>query len=47
MSTETILAFKWFKTLREAVSFANLKPIDSVLEIKYYDDVDRRKPDRN
>jgi hypothetical protein len=46
-SSETSVFFKWFKSLQEAVSFANGKPNNSVLEIKYYDDVDHRKPDRN
>lgn len=41
------LRFKSFETLHEATVFANSQPIDSVLEIKYYDNVDHRKPDRN
>jgi hypothetical protein len=39
--------FKGFETLTEATEFANKQPIDSVIEIKYYDDFDNRKPDRN
>ena len=45
--TETSVSIKWFGTLKEAVAFANDKPMNSILEIKYYDDVDHRKPDRN
>jgi hypothetical protein len=43
----TQLLFKWFKNLTEATEFTNKQPIDSVIEIKYYDDVDQRKPERN
>jgi hypothetical protein len=39
--------FKSFETLHEATVFANEQPINSVIEIKYYDDVDNKKPDRN
>ena len=39
--------FKSFETLHEATLFANQQPINSVIEIKYYDDVDNKKPDRN
>jgi hypothetical protein len=46
-NTETSVFFKWFKSLQEAVSFTNTRPINSVLEIKYYDDVDHKKPNRN
>lgn len=43
-----LVRFKSFETLNEATIFANqLKPIDSVIEIKYYDNVDNKKPDRN
>jgi hypothetical protein len=41
------LRFKSFETLHEATIFANLQPIDSVLEIKYYGDINVRKPNRN
>ena len=41
------LRFKAFETLHEATVFANEQPLESVLEIKYYNDVDNRKPDRN
>jgi hypothetical protein len=30
--------FKSFETLTEATKFANQQPIDSVIEIKYYED---------
>ena len=43
----TQVVFKWFKTLTESTTFANQQPIESVLEIKYYADVDNRKPGRN
>ena len=39
--------FKAFETLHEATIFANKQPIDSVIEITYYDDVNTKKPDRN
>lgn len=40
--------FKSFETLHEAIVFASqLKPIDSLIEIKHYDSVDNRKQDRN
>ena len=39
--------FKAFETLSEATAFANKQPLESVIEIKYYDDVETRKPDRN
>jgi hypothetical protein len=39
--------FKSFETLHEATMFANKQPIESVLEIKYYDDVNKQKIDRN
>jgi len=41
------LRFKSFETLHEATVFANKQPLESVLEIKYYNDVDNRKPNRN
>ena len=41
------LRSKSFETLHEATMFANKQPLESVLEIKYYNDVDNRKPDRN
>jgi hypothetical protein len=43
----TSVRFKAFESLSEATAFANQQPIDSVIEIKYYDDVNRKKPDRN
>jgi len=39
--------FKSFETLHEATEFANKQSIDSVIKIKYYDNVDRRKTNRN
>jgi hypothetical protein len=39
--------FKAFDTLHEATVFANQQPLDSVIEIKHYDPIDHRKPDRN
>jgi hypothetical protein len=47
MSTESTVFFKYFKTLQEATFFAGNKPNESVIEIKYYDDVEYKKPDRN
>jgi hypothetical protein len=44
---ESIVDFKWFNTLQEATFFAGNKPNESVIEIKYYDNIDHRKPDRN
>jgi len=39
--------FKSFETFHDAIEFArNLKPIESVIEIKRYDD-NNSKPDRN
>jgi hypothetical protein len=38
---------KEFKKFDEAAVFSIKQPADSILEIKYYDDVDHRKPDRN
>jgi len=40
--------FKSFETFHDAIEFARtLKPVDSVIEIKYYDDISKTKPDRN
>ena len=41
------IRFKSFETLTEATAFANKQPLESVIEIKYYDDVNNKKPDRN
>jgi hypothetical protein len=38
---------KEFKEFDEAALFGIKQPDGSILEIKYYDDVDHRKPDRN
>jgi len=40
------LRFKAFETLHEATEFANKQPLESVLEIRIYND-DSKKPDRN
>lgn len=36
--------FKSFQTLHEATLFANKQPIDSVIEIKYYEDSTNNGP---
>ena len=41
------LRFKSFDTLHEATVFANEQPLESVLEIKYYNDNSTKKPERN
>ena len=42
------LRFKSFHTFHEASVFANqLKPVDCILEIKYYEEVNNKKPDRS
>ena len=41
------LKVKSFETQHEATMFANQQPLESVLEIKYYNDVNNKKPDRN
>jgi len=41
------LRFKTFETLHEATVFANQQPLESVLEIKYYNDATNKKPERN
>ena len=40
------LRFKAFETLQEATVFANEQPLDSVIEIKIYNDPNK-KQDRN
>jgi hypothetical protein len=40
------LRFKSFETLHEATVFANVQPLESVLEIRIYND-DSKKQDRN
>jgi hypothetical protein len=47
MSGGTTVKTKMFETLSSATTFANVQPLDSVIEIKYYDDVEHKKPDRN
>ena len=41
------LRFKSFETLHEATVFANQQPLESVLEIKFYNDINNKKPERN
>ena len=36
--------FKSFETLHEATEFANKQPIDSIIEIKYYESSDNNGP---
>jgi hypothetical protein len=45
--TQGSVCDKMFDTFHDAIQFANKRPIDSIIEIKYYDNVDARKPDRN
>jgi hypothetical protein len=47
MATESTVFFKWFNTLQEATFFAGNQPNESVIEIKYYDTNQHKKPDRN
>jgi hypothetical protein len=42
-----VVSLREFETLKESTDFALSLPINSVLEIKYYDNVDRRKENRN
>ena len=37
----TAVRFKAFQTLREATEFANKQPLESVIEIKYYDETNK------
>ena len=37
-SNETAVAAKEFETLKEATEFSNKQPINTILEIKHYDD---------
>jgi hypothetical protein len=41
------LKSKEFETLHEATVFANQQPLGSVLEIRIYNDVTNKKPERN
>lgn len=47
MATESSIRFIWFNTLQEATFFAGNQPNESVIEIKYYDNTNHKKPDRN
>jgi hypothetical protein len=47
LNNSTVVSVKEFETLRESTDFAISLPINSVLEIKYYDNVDRRKENRS
>jgi len=44
---EDYVLSKEFERFDEAAVFGIKQPVNSVLEIKYYDDIDQRKPDRN
>ena len=37
------VVFKWFDTLSEATQFGNKQPLNSVLEIKYYPEENKRE----
>ena len=41
---ETVILFKWFKTLNEATEFSKSLPTGSIREIKYYDSTDPNSP---
>lgn len=41
---ETVILFKWFKTLYEATEFSNKLPTGSIREIKFYDSTDPNSP---
>ena len=42
--TSLAVRFKSFETLHEATVFANKQPIDSIIEIKYYESSDNNGP---
>ena len=42
--TSFAVRFKSFETLHEATVFANKQPIDSIIEIKYYESSDNNGP---
>lgn len=44
---EDYVITKEFERFDEAAIFGIKQPVDSILEIKYYDNIDHRKPDRN
>ena len=39
-----VVRFKSFETLTEATKFANQQPMDSVIEIKHYEDCSNNGP---
>lgn len=43
----TAVRFKKFETFSEATQFCLKQPPESIIEVKYYADVDNKKPDRN
>ena len=43
MTGSTQVLFKWFKSLTEATEFANTRTPESILEIKHYDDIERKQ----
>jgi len=44
---EDYIMTKEFDKFEEVAVFGIKQPIDSILEIKYYDNIDHRKPNRN
>ncbi len=44
---EDYVLTKEFEKFEYAALFGIKQPVDSILEIKYYDNIDHRKPDRN
>ena len=42
--TQGSVCFKWFDNLHEACTFANKRKMDSVIEIKYYENSDNNGP---
>lgn len=43
----TAIRFKSFETIHEATKFANEQPIDSIIEIKYYEGVANKNTDND
>jgi len=44
---EDYIITKEFDKFEDAAVFGIKQPVGSILEIKYYDDIDHRKPGRN
>ena len=40
----SMVHFKWFETFSEATQWSNKQPIDSIIEIKYYENSDNHGP---